>query len=138
MKKAIQGGWNLKNPKSEAMHWRNGRVEAAKRFIKYWSLEFYVMTSPHTKTTLGKAMQRKLVTLDIWYKPTPHMEEKMEEYDDNMKEVIAEICRIVRVRQRTMTGLSFVHVMNEEVNLDEPQNHVLRRMMTIVAKEVTN
>lgn len=130
--------WNLKGVLIESnMKWRPGKANTERRFAeKLWSLEFVTMTAPHRKRTRGKALVNRILTVDIWYRPKSFTEDNMQEHNDDIREVINEICRIVEDQQDDVSGTLFTHVMNQEINLDEPDNGILRRQMNIACKEV--
>ncbi len=131
--------WGLSDAHAKtAIAWYITKADENTRFkLGTIAIEMYTSTAPVSKKSISRSTTTHLVIVDIWLKPTPWDDATLGNYDTDLDSLTDEVARIVKLRQKTFSGLRFTHVLNRGINLDEPENRIMRRQMLLSAKEET-
>jgi hypothetical protein len=133
VKDDLSADWSLTDDLDDAkIEFRSfAPSDPALRFkSKNISIEVKRLTAPRLKHSLARAKVNHILTCDVWFKPQFWDESKFEGFEDNMESLVAEIVRIIKADQTSLTGVQFAYVSGETC-LNEPENHVLRTQVQV-------
>ena len=137
----LETDWNLTDTlaKAQVTFRRDEPANLSTRFMpKKISIETAKFTVPYRKRTLNRSEVNEIVTLTVWFLVAPKTDAQITVINDKKQEVIDEIRRIIKLRQRSMTDIRLSFASQERhINSLDDESPNMRVIISIKCKYYT-